>query len=169
MYRQETKEEPGPTIPEGKSECEGDARADGGGLGVVVILVTAVFGAISGMATSAVATIGGIMIPKLIERGYSPGYACSLVAASAVLALTGLVNIPVIYFSVKWWNTLHQGASVSFTSAPTMAASMFTGMILVALAFWMYSIAAACLRVRSIILERERGAAWVAAYLRGQA
>jgi C4-dicarboxylate transporter, DctM subunit len=58
-----------------------------GGLGVVVILVTAVFGAISGMATSAVATIGGIMIPKLIERGYSPGYACSLVAASAVLAL----------------------------------------------------------------------------------
>lgn len=58
-----------------------------GGLGVVVILVTAVFGAISGMATSAVATIGGILIPKLIERGYSPGYACSLVAASAVLAL----------------------------------------------------------------------------------
>lgn len=58
-----------------------------GGLGVVVILVTAVFGAISGMATSAVATIGGIMIPKLIERGYSPGYACSLIAASAVLAL----------------------------------------------------------------------------------
>jgi heme exporter protein C len=89
--------------------------------------------------------------------------------ASAVLALTGLVNIPVIYFSVKWWNTLHQGSSVSFTSAPTMAASMFTGMILVALAFWMYSIAAACLRVRSIILERERGSAWVAAYLRGQA
>ena len=58
-----------------------------GGLGVVVILVTAVFGAISGMATSAVASIGGIMIPKLVERGYSPGYACALVAASAVLAL----------------------------------------------------------------------------------
>ena len=89
--------------------------------------------------------------------------------AAAVLALTGLVNIPVIYFSVKWWNTLHQGASISFTSAPTMAGSMFAGMMLVALAFWMYSIAAACLRVRSIILTRERGSAWVAAYLRGQA
>jgi heme exporter protein C len=87
--------------------------------------------------------------------------------AAAVLALTGLVNIPVIYFSVKWWNTLHQGASISLTSAPTMAASMFTGMMLVALAFWMYSIAAASLRVRSIILERERGAAWVASYLKG--
>jgi heme exporter protein C len=85
--------------------------------------------------------------------------------AAAVLALTGLVNIPVIYFSVKWWNTLHQGSSVSLTSAPTMAASMFTGMILVALAFWLYSIATACLRVRSIILERERATAWVAAYL----
>src|SRR5688572_19973898 len=86
--------------------------------------------------------------------------------AAAVLALTGLVNIPVIYFSVKWWNTLHQGASISFTSAPTMAGSMFAGMMLVALAFWMYSIAAASLRVRSIILQRERGAAWVASYLK---
>ena len=89
--------------------------------------------------------------------------------AAAVLALTGVVNIPIIYFSVKWWNTLHQGSSVSLASAPTMAPSMFTGMMLVALAFWMYAIAAACLRVRSIILQRERGTAWVAAYLRGNA
>jgi len=40
--------------------------------------------------------------------------------AGAVLALVGVVNIPIIYFSVKWWNTLHQGASVSLTKAPTM-------------------------------------------------
>src|SRR5205807_2756410 len=45
----------------------------------------------------------------------------------AVLALVGVVNIPIIYFSVKWWNTLHQGASVSLTKAPTMAATMLTG------------------------------------------
>jgi heme exporter protein C len=82
--------------------------------------------------------------------------------ACAVLALVGVVNIPIIYFSVKWWNTLHQGASVSLASAPTMAATMFTGMILMALAAWMYSIAAALHRVRSIMLERERGADWVA-------
>jgi len=76
--------------------------------------------------------------------------------AGAVLAIVGVVNIPIIYFSVQWWNTLHQGASVSLKSAPTMAASMFTGMILMAFAFWMYSVAVALVRVRCII--RERGA-----------
>jgi heme exporter protein C len=75
--------------------------------------------------------------------------------AGAVLALVGVVNIPIIYFSVQWWNTLHQGASVSLKSAPTMAASMFTGMILMALAFWLYSIAVALARVRCIIRERQ--------------
>ena len=80
--------------------------------------------------------------------------------AGAVLALVGAVNIPIIYFSVQWWNTLHQGASVSLTRSPTMAATMFTGMILMALAFWMYSIAVALARVRAIILERERQAVW---------
>jgi heme exporter protein C len=80
--------------------------------------------------------------------------------AGAVLALVGVVNIPIIYFSVQWWNTLHQGASVSLARSPTMAATMFTGMILMALAFWMYSIAVALARVRAIILERERQAVW---------
>jgi heme exporter protein C len=74
--------------------------------------------------------------------------------AGALLAIVGVVNIPIIYYSVQWWNTLHQGASVSFTKAPTMAATMFTGMILMALAFWLYSIAVAMVRVRCIILER---------------
>ena len=81
--------------------------------------------------------------------------------AGAVLALLGAVNVPIIYFSVKWWNTLHQGASVSLTKAPSMAATMLLGMLLLALAAWMYSIAAALARVRHIILERERDAAWV--------
>jgi heme exporter protein C len=53
--------------------------------------------------------------------------------AGAVLALVGVVNIPIIYFSVKWWNTLHQGASVSLTAAPSMATVMLTGMLLVTL------------------------------------
>jgi heme exporter protein C len=76
--------------------------------------------------------------------------------AGALLAIVGVVNVPIIYFSVKWWNTLHQGASVSFTRAPSMAATMFTGMILMALAFWMYSIAVAMVRVRCEIVESER-------------
>jgi len=73
--------------------------------------------------------------------------------AGAVLAIVGVVNIPIIYYSVQWWNTLHQGASVSFTRAPSMAATMFAGMILMALAFWMYSIAVSLVRVRCIIRE----------------
>jgi len=76
--------------------------------------------------------------------------------AGALLAIVGVVNIPIIYFSVQWWNTLHQGASVSFTRAPSMAATIFSGMILMALAFWMYSIAVAMVRVRCEIVESER-------------
>ncbi len=75
--------------------------------------------------------------------------------AGAVLAIVGVINIPIIYYSVEWWNTLHQGASVSLKSAPSMAATMFAGMIVMAAAFWMYSIAVTLWRVRCIILERE--------------
>ena len=82
--------------------------------------------------------------------------------ASAVLALVGVVNVPIIYFSVKWWNTLHQGASVSLTAAPKMAAVMLTAMLVMAFAAWFYSIAVALTRVRAIILEREKRTAWVA-------
>ncbi len=74
--------------------------------------------------------------------------------AGAVLAIVGVVNVPIIYYSVQWWNTLHQGASVSLTRAPSMASSMLTGMLLMALAFWLYSIAASLTRVRCIIRER---------------
>src|SRR4051812_37325762 len=74
--------------------------------------------------------------------------------AGAVLALVGVVNVPIIYYSVQWWNTLHQGSSVSMKSAPTMAAPMFAGMLVMALAFWMYAIAVALFRVRCIIRER---------------
>lgn len=81
--------------------------------------------------------------------------------ACAVLALVGVVNVPIIYFSVKWWNTLHQGASVSLTSAPSMASTMLAGMLIMVAAFWMYSIAVTLARVRNIILDRERHTDWV--------
>jgi heme exporter protein C len=81
--------------------------------------------------------------------------------AGAVLALVGVVNVPIIYFSVKWWNTLHQGASVSLTRSPSMATTMLWGMLIMSLALWMYVIAVALARVRCIILERERHADWV--------
>ncbi|MEY4562476.1 MAG: hypothetical protein RLZZ618_1753 [Pseudomonadota bacterium] len=81
--------------------------------------------------------------------------------AGAVLAIVGVVNVPIIYFSVKWWNTLHQGASISMTQAPSMARTMVWGMLLLVMACWMYAIAAALSRVRTIILERERHTEWV--------
>jgi heme exporter protein C len=80
--------------------------------------------------------------------------------ACGVLALVGAVNVPIIYFSVQWWNTLHQGSSVSMVAAPKMAAIMLAGMLVMAIAVWFYSIAVTLVRVRCIILERERGAAW---------
>ena len=89
--------------------------------------------------------------------------------AGAILALVGVVNIPIIYFSVKWWNTLHQGASVSLTRSPSMAQTMLWGMLIMALCFWMYSIAVALMRARAIILERETHTEWVKAARRGKA
>jgi heme exporter protein C len=82
--------------------------------------------------------------------------------AGAVIALVGVVNVPVIYFSVQWWNTLHQGASVSMRAAPTMATTMLFGMLIMTLALWAYTLAVVLLRLRCIILERERDAAWIA-------
>jgi len=81
--------------------------------------------------------------------------------AGGILALVGAVNVPVIYFSVKWWNTLHQGASVSLTKAPSMATTMLWSMLIMALAAWAYTIAVALWRVRALILERERHTDWV--------
>src|SRR3954454_19799842 len=80
--------------------------------------------------------------------------------AGALLALIGLANLPIIYFSVQWWNTLHQGSSVKLTGT-SMHVAMLSGMLLMALSFWMYSIGATLVRVRSIILERESRTHWV--------
>jgi len=81
--------------------------------------------------------------------------------AGAVVALVGVVNVPIIYFSVKWWNTLHQGASVSLTKSPSMAAVMLWAMLVMTLAFWAYAVGMAFYRVRQTTLEREQDAAWV--------
>ncbi|HLP82433.1 MAG TPA: heme ABC transporter permease [Nitrosomonas sp.] len=82
--------------------------------------------------------------------------------AGAIIALVGVVNIPIIYFSVQWWNTLHQGASVSVNQAPSMATTMLLGMLIMVFASWMYSIAIILKRTRVIILERESHTSWVA-------
>ncbi len=81
--------------------------------------------------------------------------------AGALLALVGAVNVPIIYFSVRWWNTLHQGSSISMGSAPKMVATMLTAMLLMTLCFWAYSFAVAFTRARAIVLEQEHDTQWV--------
>ena len=81
--------------------------------------------------------------------------------AGALLALVGSVNVPIIYFSVKWWNTLHQGATISLSAAPKMAQTMLTGMLLMTIACWAYAFAVVFMRARAMTLERERQTQWV--------
>ena len=88
--------------------------------------------------------------------------------AGALLAVVGAVNVPVIYFSVKWWNTLHQGASISMTAAPKMASTMLTAMLLMTLAFWAYAFAVVFMRTRAIVLEREQHTEWVGSLAEGR-
>ena len=87
--------------------------------------------------------------------------------AGALLALVGVINVPIIYFSVKWWNTLHQGASVSVKGS-SMASTMLVAMLIMTFAFWAYSFAAVFTRARAIIIERERNNDWVVESLRSE-
>ncbi|MEY4413782.1 MAG: hypothetical protein RIQ53_1075 [Pseudomonadota bacterium] len=84
-------------------------------------------------------------------------------AAGALLALVGAVNVPVIYFSVRWWNTLHQGASISLEAAPRMAATMLAALALCTLACWAAALAVVLMRCRALLLERDGHARWVQA------
>jgi heme exporter protein C len=84
-------------------------------------------------------------------------------AAGGLLAVIGSVNVPIIYYSVLWWNTLHQGATISATTAPKMVATMLTAMLLMTLACWAYSFAVVFTRTRALIVERQRDAKWLAA------
>ena len=82
--------------------------------------------------------------------------------ASAVLAVVGVVNVPIIHFSVMWWNSLHQAPSVMQLAAPTMPASMLIPLLLMLLGFTLMFAALLLVRMRAEILSRERGAAsWI--------
>ena len=80
--------------------------------------------------------------------------------AGALLAIVGSINVPIIYFSVRWWNTLHQGATVSLTSAPKMAQTMLLAMLIMTFAFWAYAFACEFTRAQSLALERDSDADW---------
>ncbi|MEG2816321.1 MAG: heme ABC transporter permease CcmC [Comamonas sp.] len=75
-------------------------------------------------------------------------------SAGAIVLLAGVVNIPIIYFSVQWWSTLHQGATIRMDAAPSMTYTMLAGMLLMALACWAYTLTMALVRTRCLIVER---------------
>jgi heme exporter protein C len=81
--------------------------------------------------------------------------------ASAVLAIVGLVNVPIIHYSVLWWNSLHQAPSVMKFDKPTMATSMLIPLLLMLLGFTLYFVAIVLLRLRGEVLRRERSASWL--------
>jgi heme exporter protein C len=81
--------------------------------------------------------------------------------AGAVLALVGVVNLPIIHYSVEWWNTLHQGPTVTKFDQPSIALSMLVPLLLMALAFKLHYVVSLLARVRGQILDSERRAAWV--------
>ena len=83
--------------------------------------------------------------------------------AGALLAVVGAVNVPIIYYSVRWWNTLHQGATISASGGVKMADTMLMAMLLMTLACWAYAFAVVFMRARAIVIEREQHTTWVSA------
>lgn len=81
--------------------------------------------------------------------------------AAALLAVVGVVNVPIIHFSVQWWNSLHQGATVARFGKPQMDTSMLWPLLAMFLGFMLFFGAVLCMRVRGEILSRERLANWV--------
>ena len=99
--------------------------------------------------------LGIMALDSSITERRQASRACSL------LALVGLVNIPIIHYSVVWWNTLHQGPILSDPTAPTVHTSMLIPLLVMAVAFKLYFITLLFLKTRSELLHRERQAKWV--------
>ncbi len=85
----------------------------------------------------------------------------SAAKAAAVLSLVGLVNIPIIKYSVEWWNTLHQPATFTLTEKPAMPAEMWMPLLVMVIGFYCFFSVSLMLRLRNEILRRERRAGWV--------
>jgi heme exporter protein C len=81
--------------------------------------------------------------------------------AAALLATVGVINLPIIHFSVVWWNSLHQGATIVKLGAPSMAGSMLWPLLSMWLGFMLFFGAVLCIRVQGEVLNRERQSTWV--------
>lgn len=85
----------------------------------------------------------------------------------AIVTLVGLIDLPIIHFSVYWWNTLHQGATLSLFAKPKIHSSMLYPLLLVLIGLGCYSIKAILMKTRQELLWRERKQQWVKEYIIG--
>ena len=99
--------------------------------------------------------LGVIGLNASIEDRRTASRACGL------FAIVGVVNIPIIHYSVEWWNTLHQGPTVTKFDAPSIHVSMLVPLLLMAVSFKLFYATVLLTRARSAVLERERNAGWV--------
>ena len=99
--------------------------------------------------------LGIIALNGAIEDKRTAGRAVS------ILTLVGMVNIPIIHYSVEWWNTLHQGPTVTKFDSPSIHVSMLIPLLLMALAFQFYFFTTVLMRARAEVLEREQRSSWV--------
>jgi heme exporter protein C len=81
--------------------------------------------------------------------------------AAALLGIVGVVNVPIVHFSVVWWNSLHQGATIVKLGAPSMPGSMLWPLLSMWLGFTLFFGAVFCMRLQGEVLNRERQATWV--------
>jgi heme exporter protein C len=86
----------------------------------------------------------------------------------AILALVGVVNIPIIHYSVEWWNTLHQGPTVTKFDKPSIHIDMLIPLLNMAIAFKLYFAIALLMRSRNELLQREQNGRWVEEVLEGK-
>ncbi len=107
--------------------------------------------------------LGVIALDQAIEDKRLAARACSL------LALVGAINVPIVHYSVEWWNTLHQGPTVTKFDKPSIDMAMLLPLLEMALAMNVYFAAVVLMRMRNELLSRERHARWVARILEPQA
>ena len=99
--------------------------------------------------------VGIIALRSAMENRESAG------RATAVLALVGVVNLPIIKYSVVWWNTLHQPSTFTLTEKPPMPATMWMPLLLMVIAYYVFFAAVLMMRMRAEIIERENRTDWV--------
>ncbi len=99
----------------------------------------------------------------IIALGQAISNRDSAAKACAVLAIVGVVNIPIIKYSVEWWNTLHQPATFTITEKPAMPVEMWLPLLIMVLGFYCFFAVMLLVRMRLEVLKRESRTAWAKA------